>query len=194
MFSITISCLTTSNVPWFMDLTFQVRMQYCSLQPQTLPPSPVTSTTGSCFCFGSVFSFFLELFLHWSPVAYWAPTDMESSSFSVLSFCIFMGFSRQEYWSGFPFPSPVDHVLSELSTMTCLSWVALHGMAHSFIELYKAMVHVISLVSFLSLWFPSVCPLMDKDKKLMETSWWERLTEGYGRSLQTSTSAGETQT
>ena len=33
--------------------------------------------------------------------------------------------------------SPVDHVLSELSTMSHLSWVALHGMAHSFIELDK---------------------------------------------------------
>ena len=35
--------------------------------------------------------------------------------------------------------------------MTRLSWVALHGMAHSFIELDKAVVHVISLVSFLLL-------------------------------------------
>ena len=38
----------------------------------------------------------------------------ESSSFSVLSFCLFilfMGFSRQECWSGLPFPSPVDHIL-----------------------------------------------------------------------------------
>ena len=26
-------------------------------------------------------------------------------------------------------PSPVDHILSELSIMTHLSWVALHGMA-----------------------------------------------------------------
>ena len=26
--------------------------------------------------------------------------------------------------------------------------------------------------------FQSVCPLMGKDKKLMEASWWERLTEG----------------
>ena len=43
----------------------------------------------------------------------------------------------------------MDHILSELSTMTCLSWVALHGMAHSFIELDKAVVHVISVVSFL---------------------------------------------
>ena len=57
-----------------------------------------------------------------SPVAYWAPTNLGSSSFSVISFSLFilfMGFSRQEYWSGLPFSSPLDHVLSELSTMTC---------------------------------------------------------------------------
>ena len=33
-------------------------------------------------------------------VAYWAPTDLGSSSFIVLTFCLFilfMGFSRQEY-------------------------------------------------------------------------------------------------
>ena len=67
-------------------------------------------------------------------------------------FILFMGFSKQEYWSGLPFPSPVGHVLSELSTMTCTSWVALHGMAHSLIELDKAVVHVIWMVSFLWLW------------------------------------------
>ena len=163
MFTLAISCLTTSDLPWFVDLTFQVPMQYCSLQHWTLLPSPVTSITGRCFCFGSVSSFFLELFLHWSPVPYWAPIDLGSSSFSVLSFCLcilFMGFSRQEYWSGLPFPSPVDHVLSELSTMTRPSWVALHDMAHTFIELDKATVHVISLVSFLWLWF-SFCLLSD---------------------------------
>ena len=43
----------------------------------------------------------------------------------------------------------MDHVLSELSTMTHLSRVALHGVAHSFTELDKAVVHVIRLVSFL---------------------------------------------
>ena len=48
-------------------------------------------------------------------------------------------------------------------------------MVHSFIELEKAVVHVISLIHFLWLWF-SFCPLRDKDKKLMEASWWERLT------------------
>ena len=75
-------------------------MQYCSLQHRTLLLSPVISTTGYCFCFGSIPAFFLELFLHWSPVAYWAPNDLGSSSFSFLSFCLFilfMGFSRQEH-------------------------------------------------------------------------------------------------
>ena len=52
-----------------MDLTFQVPMQYCSLEHRTLLPLQVTSTTGCCFCFGSVSSFFLELFLQWSPIA-----------------------------------------------------------------------------------------------------------------------------
>ena len=32
MFTLAISCLTTSNLPWFMDLTFQVHLQYCCLQ------------------------------------------------------------------------------------------------------------------------------------------------------------------
>ena len=137
MFTHGISCLTSSKIPWFMDLTFQVPMQYCSLQHLAWLPSAVISTTGCCFCFDSTSSFFLELLLHGSLVAYWASTDLGSSSFSVLSFCLlilFMEFSRKEYWSGLPFASPVDYILSELSTMTCLSWVALHGMAHSFIE------------------------------------------------------------
>ena len=108
------------------------------------------------FLLRSASLFLLELFLHSSPVAYWIPTDLLGSSFSVISFCLFilfMGFSRQEYWSGLPFPSPVDHFLSELSTMIHPSWVALHGMAHSLIELQKSVIHVIILVSFLWLWF-----------------------------------------
>ena len=68
------------------------------------------------------------------------------------------GFMRQEYWSGLPFPSPVDHILSELSTMTHLYRVALHSMAHSFIELDRALVHVVGLISFLWLWFSFYLP------------------------------------
>ena len=129
-------------------------MQYCSLQHQTFLPLPVTSTTGHCFHFGSISLFFLVLFLPSSPVVYRPPTDVGSSSFSVLSFCLlilFMGFSR-------PFSSPVDHILSDLSTMTRWSWVALYSMGHSFIELDKVVVHVISLISFLWLWFSFCLP------------------------------------
>ena len=39
------------------------------------------------------------------------------------------------------FAIPVDHVLSELSIMTRLSWVALRGMFHSFTELRKHLHH-----------------------------------------------------
>ena len=64
----------------------------------------------------------------------------------------------------------MDHILSELSTMTHLSWVALHGMDHSFIESDKAVVHVIILISFCDYGFHSVWPLRGKDKRLMEDS------------------------
>ena len=73
-----------------------------------------------------------------------SPTDLGSSSFSILTFCLFIlftGFSRQEYWSGLPFPSPVDHILSDLSTMTRPSWVAPQAWL-SFTELDKAVVLV----------------------------------------------------
>ena len=82
----------------FMDLTFQVPMQYCSLQHWTSITCHIHNW--------SLFLFWLCLFilsgviLPFSPVAYWAPTDLESSSFSVIPFglfILFMVFSRQEY-------------------------------------------------------------------------------------------------
>ena len=53
-----------------------------------------------------------------------------------------------------------------------------HGMACSFIELDKPLVHVISLISFCDCGFHSVFPFMDKERRLMEASWWGRLTVG----------------
>ena len=40
MFTLAISCLTTSNLPWFMDLTFQIPTAILLLQHQTLLPLP----------------------------------------------------------------------------------------------------------------------------------------------------------
>ena len=39
--------------------------------------------------------------------------------------------------------------LQSLGSQRVLSWVALHGMAHSFNELDKAVAHVISLISLI---------------------------------------------
>ena len=150
------SHLTTFNLPWFMDLTFQVPMHYCSLQNQTLLLWPVTSTTWCYFCFGSFSLFFLQSFSPMFSSSLLGPSNLVSPSFSVLSFCLFipfMVFSRQEYWSGLPFFSPVNHILWEFPSMTHASWVALHSMVHCFIELDNVVVHVITLFSFLWLWF-----------------------------------------
>ena len=146
MFTLAISCLTTFKLPWFIVLTFQVPIQYCSLQHQTLLLPPDTSIAKCHFHFDPTASFFLELLVivsHSSPVAYWTSSNLGSSTSGVISFSVFilfMGFSWQEYWSGLLF-SPVYHILSKLSPMTSLSWVALHSMAHSFIALYKLLCH-----------------------------------------------------
>ena len=114
-FTLAISCLTSSYLPWFMDLTFKILMQYCSLQHQTLLSPPDTSTTGHHFCFGTAASFILELFVIVfcsSPVVSWTSSDLGGSSSTFISFCLFflfMEFLQQEYWSGLSFLPSVDH-------------------------------------------------------------------------------------
>ena len=59
----------------------------------------------------------------------------------------------------------MDHILSGLSTMTHLSWVVLHNTAYSFIELDKAVVHVIRLVIyFCFIDYAKVFDCMDHNK------------------------------
>ena len=148
-FNVTISCLTVCRLPWFVELTFQIPIQNYSLQHQTLLSPPQISTTEHQSLFGPDSSFFLELLViaHCSSsVAYWNLLTWGGgcSCSGVVSFCLFilfMGFLQQEYWNGLQFPTSMDHVLSQLFTMTCLSWVALHGMAHIFIELCKPLHH-----------------------------------------------------
>ena len=79
MFNLAISCLTTSNLPWSMDLTFQVPMQYCSLEHQILLSPPDTFTAKHHFHFGPATSFFLELLviaLCSTLVAYCIPSNL----------------------------------------------------------------------------------------------------------------------
>ena len=90
-----------------------------ALQHWTLLSPLDISTTEHHFPVGSAILFFLELLvivLHCSPVAYWTPSNLRGSSSGTISFCLFilfMGFSRQKYWTGLPFPPPLDHILSD---------------------------------------------------------------------------------
>ena len=134
MFILAISCLTTSNLSWFINLTFKVPMQYCSLQHRIWLSPPDTFTTEDHLYFHPAASFFMEqlvIVLQSSPVACWTPSNLgggHGSSFGVIPLCLFilfMEFSWQEYWSGLPFPSTVDQVLLDLSLWpVCLAW---HG-------------------------------------------------------------------
>ena len=148
-FTLAISCLTTSNLPWFMDLTFQVPMQYCSLQHQTLLLPPVTSTAGHLlwlhlFILSEVISPLLSSRILGT---YW-PGEFIFQCPIFLPFHAVHGVLKSRILKCFAFPfSSVLH-FSELSTMTRVSWVALHSMARSFIDLDKALVHVIRLVDY----------------------------------------------
>ena len=161
MFTLAISCLTTSNLPWFTDLTFQVPYAIMFFTASDFPS--INSHIHSWVLFllwlclfilsGGISLFFSNRILG----TYW-PGEFISQYHTFLPFHTVHGVFKATYWSGLPFPFPADHVLSELSTMTHPSWVALHDVAHSFIELDKAVVHVISLVSSLWLWFPFCLP------------------------------------
>ena len=74
MFTFAISCLTTSNLPWFLSLTFKVPMQYCSysigfyLHPQTHPQlSTISALAQPLPSFRSYFSALPSrvLEIHW---------------------------------------------------------------------------------------------------------------------------------
>ena len=158
--TLAISCLTTSNLPWFHG--------------PNIPGSYVILffySTGLCFITSHIHSW--VLFLLWlrlfilsgviSPLisssilgTYWPGGSLFQYPI-ILPFHTVHGVLKAGILEWLPFPSPVDHILSELSTMTCLSWMPRHGMAHNFIELDKAVVHVIRVVSFL--WFFSLSSL-----------------------------------
>ena len=106
MFTLAVSSSITSNLPWF-----QVPLQYCSYSIGLYFHHQTHPQTGIVSALAQPLRSFWSFSLHSSPVACWTSSDLWGSSLSVISFCLFilfMEFSRQEYWCGFPFPSPVD--------------------------------------------------------------------------------------
>ena len=161
MFTLANSCLTTSN--------------FALIHGPNIPDS-----SAILFFTASNFIFTIRHIHNWALLTLWLSLFIPSGVISLL----FSSSVWYTYWPGgfifqcrislpfhtihgvlkarllncFPFPSSVDHILFKLSTMTYLSWVALCSMAHSFIELGEAVIHVICLVIFLWLWFSFCLP------------------------------------
>ena len=135
-----------------MALMFQVPVYYYSLQHRTLLSSLDTFTTGPCFCFGSAFSFLLELFLHSSPTAL---TNLKAHLSLLYLLPLHPDHSvlkeKMMKWFAIPLSSRKHFVITLHHDPS--SSVALHSMAHSFTELHNAVIYVITSFSFLCLCF-----------------------------------------
>ena len=180
VFTLAISCLTTSNLPWFMDLTLKALTQHCSLQYQTLLLSPVTSATGCCFS--------LTWFLH----SFWSyfSTDLQQHIGHLPIWGVPFLLSYHFAFSYYSWRSQGKNI--EVVCHSILQWTAFcqtfppwlvhlwwpHMAWLSFIELDKTVVHVIRLTSFLWLWFQCVCPLMPSHNTYCLT--WVSLTLDVG--------------
>ena len=164
MLTLVISCSTTSNLPWFMDLTCQTSMQYCPLQHLTfLNHQSLLSPIHNWVLFLLWLRFFIlsgviSPLISGSILGNYRPGEF------IFQYPMFLPFhtvhrvlkARILKSSAIPFSSG-PHFVWTLH-LTHPSWVTLHGKAHSFIELDKALVHVISLISSLWLWFSFYLP------------------------------------
>ena len=146
-----------------MGLTFKVSMQFCSLQHLTLLPSPVTSTTCIVFVWLSLFivSGAISRLFSSSILVTCQPGEFHLSMSYLFTFLYCSWGSQGKNTEVF------CHSLLQWITFCQYSsaW-RLHGMAHSFTELDKAVIHVIFWVSFLWLWYPT-----SKSKGEAPTRW-----------------------
>ena len=151
MFTLAIFCWTTSNLPGFMDLTFQVPviLLFTSSDLASITSHIHNWVLLLLWLHPFILSGVISPLISSSILGTYRPGEFIFECPIFLPFHTVYGVLKARILKWFAIPSPVDHVLPELSTMTHLSWVALRGMAHSFIELDKAVILVISLVSFL---------------------------------------------
>ena len=131
-----------------MDLTFQFLMQYFSLQHQTFATGHIHNWTLFPLWLSSFHSFWSYFLLFSSNILdSYLPGGFIFQCHILLPVCTVYGVlkARMLKWFAISFSSGPCFI--RLSTMTHLSRVALHAMAHCFIELGKVVLHVI--ISFL---------------------------------------------
>ena len=160
-FTLAICCLMTSVLPWSMDLTFWFlcNIVYYIIGLYTF----TTRHIHNCV----LFLLFLSLFIPSGPISLLFSSSILGTyqlgefifqCHIFLPFHIVHGILKQACQSGLPLSSSVDHVLSELSTMTLPFWVALSGMVLSFLELGRGYYPCDQFGGFLWFWFSFCLP------------------------------------
>ena len=144
MFILAFSYLTTSSFPRFIDLTFQVPMQYFYQQHRTFPSLPDMSAAECPFGLSQplhqLWSYlYLSSALPQQHVGCIPTRGAHLSASYFLAFC-FCPWGK-DTGVACQFLLQVDRIYSELSTMTYPSWVSLQCIAHSFSELLKPLCH-----------------------------------------------------
>ena len=121
----------------------QVPMQHCSLWHWTLLHHQAHPQLSVIPVLAQVLHFYwprwlLFTFPQWSILETFLPGEpyLLVSDLFALSCCRWDS-PNKNTGVGLPFPSPVDHVLSEVFIMTLPSCLALPGITHSFTELHK---------------------------------------------------------
>ena len=150
------------------------------------------STTGCWFCFGSTSSFFLELFLYSSQVAYWTPSVLGAH----LPVPYLFAFSYCSWGSQGKNTEVVCRFLLQQATFCQNSPAWPVSLACPCTVWLIVSLSYITLGSMVSFWLvfchcgfcsgghrtvvlaSSVCPLINEDKKLVQASWWEGLAVG----------------
>ena len=179
MFTLAISCVITSNLPWFMDLTFQVPMQYCSLQHWTYFHHQSHPQLGVVFVLLHLFILSGVIFPLFS-----------SSIVGTLNWGVYLSVSYHFAFSYCSWGSEGKN--TEVVCHSFLQWtIFCQNFPPWLVHLgWPYMAWLIVSLSYTRLWsmwsvwlifcdcgFHAVCLLMDGDKRLMEASWRERLTE-----------------
>ena len=167
MFTLAISPLTTSNLPWFMDLTFQVPMQYCSLHYWTLLPSTFTSLSLSLHSSGDFSPLFFSSILG----NYWPGV------FIIFQYHIFLLFHtihmvltvRILKWFAIPFSSRPRFVRTLHHDLSVLDGPTQHGLWFHWVR--QSVIHVISWLTFCDCGFHPVCSLVDKRLVFLPLIW-----------------------
>ena len=171
MFTLAISCLTTSNLPWFMDLTFQVPMHCCSYSIRFY--LYITSHIHNWVLFLLwlclfILSVVISPLLSSSILGTYRPGEFIFQCPIFLPFHTVQGVLKARILKWFPFS--VDHILSELSTMTCLGWPYMAWFIVSLsLYIFKSLSHDKILLSLLHLYRQTIN--VDHINILTKTLW-----------------------